>query len=197
MPTTNYNLPTISDNMANDVVKDMNALASATDSAIKLVDSSLNNLQTQFTSHLTQPGTAELYYRNEVNQTIPNSFGVDCVFTHKGHMGNTINNTEIYSDGRIKVNKGGLYLYAAKALYLGNPDGTRSLTMTRNGAGLSANVVRASDADVVDVAITQLIQLDPGDIIGMSFYQNSGKSLDIFGGTTQTFLQLYLLGGGV
>lgn len=35
MATTNYNLPTITGNMTADVVRDMNALAEATDGAIK------------------------------------------------------------------------------------------------------------------------------------------------------------------
>lgn len=46
MATTNYNLPTITGNMTADVVRDMNALAEATDDAIKSVsdqaDSSLS-----------------------------------------------------------------------------------------------------------------------------------------------------------
>lgn len=159
------------------------------------VDRKTEEVNDALTEHLEETGTAELYYRNEVNQTVPNATGMDCVFTHKGHMGKVIDNTEIHTDGRIKVNKPGVYLYVAKAMFLGNPDGTRSLTLTRNGAGLSANVVRASDADVVDVAISQLIQLDAGDIVGMAFYQNSNGSLDVFGGTSQTFLQLYRLGG--
>jgi len=49
MATPNYNLPTISGNMAADVVRDMNALADATDGAIKTVDTKLS----QHTSDVT------------------------------------------------------------------------------------------------------------------------------------------------
>lgn len=56
MSTTNYNLPTITDNMANDIVKDMNALASATDNALKTVaddvDMSLEQLSAQLAEHM-------------------------------------------------------------------------------------------------------------------------------------------------
>lgn len=38
MATENFGLPTISDNLANDIVSDMNALAEATDGALKSVD---------------------------------------------------------------------------------------------------------------------------------------------------------------
>lgn len=41
MPTTNYNLPTLTDNMTADVVRDHNALATAVDTAIKGVASTV------------------------------------------------------------------------------------------------------------------------------------------------------------
>lgn len=58
MPTPNYNLPTITGNMTADVVRDMNALAVATDSALKGIgdgkadSTDLSQLQTQVTTHL-------------------------------------------------------------------------------------------------------------------------------------------------
>lgn len=66
MATSNYNLPTISDNMANDVVKDMNALAEATDAALKTaidgidlteIDQKVNTVSSDLTQHLTESAT--------------------------------------------------------------------------------------------------------------------------------------------
>lgn len=57
MATPNYNLPTISGNMTADVVRDMNALATATDGAIKTAVSSIDltkidQVDSRLTAHL-------------------------------------------------------------------------------------------------------------------------------------------------
>lgn len=61
MATTNYNLPTITGNMTADVVRDMNALAEATDSAIKQavdgvelsqITQEVSKVDTKLTQHL-------------------------------------------------------------------------------------------------------------------------------------------------
>lgn len=62
MATTNYNLPTITGNMTADVVRDMNALANATDAAIKtavdgvdlsVIEQDISEVNNTLTSHLT------------------------------------------------------------------------------------------------------------------------------------------------
>lgn len=66
MATPNYNLPTITGNMAADVVRDMNALAEATDSAIKeavdgvdlsTVTQQINVVDQRVTTHLATDAT--------------------------------------------------------------------------------------------------------------------------------------------
>lgn len=61
MATTNYNLPTIGGNMTADVVRDMNALAEATDGAIKKavdgvdlsqITQEIGKVDTKLTQHL-------------------------------------------------------------------------------------------------------------------------------------------------
>lgn len=54
MTTTNFNLPLITENMANDVVRDMNALAEATDVAIKATEQAAGN---QLATHSKQAPT--------------------------------------------------------------------------------------------------------------------------------------------
>lgn len=59
MATPNYNLPTISGNMTVDVVRDMNALATATDGAIKTavgsIDlSKIDQVDNRLTAHLDE-----------------------------------------------------------------------------------------------------------------------------------------------
>ena len=63
MATTNYNLPTITGNMTADVVRDMNALAVATDEAIKeavdgvdlsTVTQQIGDVDQRVTTHLAE-----------------------------------------------------------------------------------------------------------------------------------------------
>lgn len=59
MATPNYNLPTISGNMTADVVRDMNALATATDGAIKTAVGSIDltkidQVDSRLTAHLDE-----------------------------------------------------------------------------------------------------------------------------------------------
>ena len=63
MATTNYNLPTITGNMTADVVRDMNALAVATDSALKdavdgidltNIEQSIESVDGRLTTHLDE-----------------------------------------------------------------------------------------------------------------------------------------------
>lgn len=69
MATPNYNLPTISGNMAADVVRDMNALAMATDSAIKeAVDHvDLSGINTKVDNHIKEDGGHIRHLNNTVN----------------------------------------------------------------------------------------------------------------------------------
>lgn len=66
MATTNYKLPTITGNMTSDVVRDMNALAEATDSAIKEavdgvdlteITQEIGKVDTKLTQHLAETNT--------------------------------------------------------------------------------------------------------------------------------------------
>lgn len=67
MATTNYNLPTITGNMTSDVVRDMNALAEATDGAIKQavegvdlsqITQEVSKVDTKLTQHLAEIATS-------------------------------------------------------------------------------------------------------------------------------------------
>lgn len=82
MPTENFNLPLIADNMANDVVRDMNALAEATDDALKgLGDGKANStdltmLDNKVTTHLDESNANAHQISNITNlqQTLDGKF---------------------------------------------------------------------------------------------------------------------------
>ncbi len=95
MATPNYNLPTITGNMTADVVRDVNALAEATDDAIKQavdgvdlsnITQAVANVDTRLTKHLDNmaqhnqymDGTTKKQLVFGVNQTL-NCLTVDIV----------------------------------------------------------------------------------------------------------------------
>jgi len=72
MATPNYNLPTISGNMTADVVRDMNALAEATDTAIKeAIDNvDLSGINTKLDSHIKDDIGHVWYCGSSVGQDV-------------------------------------------------------------------------------------------------------------------------------
>lgn len=82
MATENYNLPTITGNMAADVVRDVNALAEATDTAIKAAVDSVD--LSQIEQEISAVDT-------KINEHLDN----DASLTKKGHvqLSNSINST--------------------------------------------------------------------------------------------------------
>ncbi|WP_427110848.1 hypothetical protein [Lysinibacillus xylanilyticus] len=162
MATPNYNLPTISGNMAADVVRDMNALAEASDSAIKTVDTKL----TEFTSDVTAStkwlgkvgGTANALTANFAGITAyKDGMGVSFVATANSTSAVTLN---INGIGAIPIKKsngtafsvmknGGVYTarYSAGAFIL-------------QGEGGSGN------AQPSDVLVGKTFTNDVGEFVG-------------------------------
>lgn len=144
--------------------------------------------------HFAESGMVEVYHRNGIYQTTLNNTGTDLFFTTKDDLKTGADFSEI-NEGKIRFKTGGLYLYIVRTIFLQNPDGIRTLTLTYNGNGLSTEIKQAYTSDSTSINLTQLIKVNVGDVVGAALYQNSGVSLAIAGDVTQTFLQLIRLGG--
>jgi len=109
MATPNYNLPTISGNMAADVVRDMNALAEATDSAIKeAIDNvDLSAVDTKISTHLADDVN---HIRSAVDTGTANAKVVTLnpvPTMYKDLMGITFKNA-VQNTGAVTINVHGL-----------------------------------------------------------------------------------------
>lgn len=130
MSTTNYNLPIITENMANDVVRDMNALAEATDSAIKeAVDNiDLSAVDTKISTHLADDVN---HIRSAVDTGTANAKVVTlnpAPTVYKDLMGITFKNA-VQNTGSVTINANGL--------------GAKSIIKS-NGTALSSGFLKAN-----------------------------------------------------
>jgi len=158
------------------------------------IDTTIKSLNDNFLEHLEESAMVEVYHRNGIYQTTLNDVGTNLFFSTKDDLNTGADFSEIH-EGEIRFKIEGLYLYIVRALFYQNPNGSRSLTLTYNGNGLSADVKQAHISGPTSVNLVQLIKVNVGDVVGAAFYQNSGVSLDIVGDVTQTFAQLIRLGG--
>lgn len=130
MATPNYNLPTISGNMTADVVRDMNALAEATDSAIKeAVDNvDLSAVDTKISTHLADDVN---HIRSAVDTGTANAKVVTLnpvPTVYKDLMGITFKNA-VQNTGAVTINVNGL--------------GAKSIIKS-NGTALSSGFLKAN-----------------------------------------------------
>lgn len=129
MATPNYNLPTISGNMTADVVRDMNALAEATDSAIKeAVDNiDLSAVDAKISTHLADDVN---HIRSAVDTGTANAKVVTlnpAPTVYKDLMGITFKNAS-QNTGAVTINVNGL--------------GAKSIVKS-NGTAISSGFLRA------------------------------------------------------
>ena len=130
MPTTNYNLPKYTDNMNNDIASHMNALAEATDSAIKeAVDNvDLSSVDTKISQHIADDIT---HIRSAVDTGTANAKVVTvspAPTVYKDLMGITFKNS-VQNTGAVTLNVNGV---GAKPI------------IKSNGTTLSAGFLKAN-----------------------------------------------------
>lgn len=203
MATTNYNLPTITGNMTADVVRDMNALAEATDDALKGIGDSkanktdLANLQTQVTTHLDE--TAYLSARTNADQSIANNtLSIVAVNTLILSNGGGIT---LESDNGILISETGDYEVEAYVQWDANATGVRRLVVSNSltteasmGQNFAMPVTKASTATHQYVAVS--LRLLAGTKLYMKVYQDSGAALSLVRNANAPFISVKRLKRG-
>lgn len=179
MTTTNYNLPTITGNMTADVVRDMNALAVATDSAIKeesdnlaSVTQRVGTVEQRLTTHLSDSSHWMQFNRN-LNQSIANETDTIVLCNEEQHF-NGANFAKLGGDGRVYIKEKGLYLISAYVVMAMNEVGYRRLTST-----YIADVRNAFAGGETTLAATSIAQYNVDDLVTFSVFQNCGSPLNI------------------
>lgn len=191
MPTENFNLPLIADNMANDVVRDMNALAEATDEALKgLGDSKadstvLETLDNKVTQHLDDEAKKRVNtFGIAISQSIPPDTAHKIPWT-LANIRDTDAIELIDNNRRIKAKIAGDYQISAIVNYDSNEVGYRAISIeydgTASGSGaytLRTITARASSAFIyTSVQATTIVPLQVGDIIDVVISHNAGVPL--------------------
>lgn len=175
MATPNYNLPTISGNMSADVVRDMNALAEATDSAIKeAIDNvDLTAVDTKISQHIDDDVN---HIRSAVDTGTANAKVVTlnpAPTVYKDLMGITFKNA-VQNTGAVTLNVNGL---GAKSIIKSNGTALssgflkyNSIYTVRYNASTGNFILQgeggSGDALASDLLSGKKATTDAGDIIG-------------------------------
>jgi len=186
MATPNYNLPTISGNMTADVVRDMNALAEATDSAIKeAIDNvDLSAIDTKISTHLADDVN---HIRSAVDTGTANAKIVTlnpAPTVYKDLMGITFKNTA-QNTGAVTINVNGL---GAKSIVKSNGSALTSgflkvgsIYTLRYNATTASFILQGEggggNAQPSDVLMGKTFTNDTGEFVGTLVKGTSIKSI--------------------
>lgn len=169
MTTTNFNLPMITGNMTADVVRDMNALAEATDGAITQV-------KNQLIEHLNE-GKQYVVLGKSLNQSVASGATTNISWaTLENYHGADFCKLE---NGNIFVNEDGIYELSVVLGYASNANGHRQ-------AGLKENFQITTNASAngnTFIALTYAIEYLVGQQVSVNTYQTSGVALDLIATT--------------
>jgi hypothetical protein len=178
MATTNYNLPIINDSMTGDVPRDMNALANATDAALKNVkDTSMAAFTGDITKAAGSTDTA-ITAGVIVNADVNPSAAIDASKIGTG----IVSNAEYgYLDGVTSGIQAQLNAKLATTAYTASDVLAKLLTVDGSGSGLDAALLHGlSPSDFVR-SDTAFIELRNGSTTADAAYfdfHTSGHSVD-------------------
>lgn len=183
MATTNYNLPTITGNMTADVVRDMNALAEATDGAIKSavegvdltpVTQEITQVKNDFSAHLAE---SKKWAKSTITgQSIPNKTVTSLFFsTTTPYNGATFLSI---SSGKLRITEPGIYLIAGNLIF--NSASTGQAAFYLGDVITYTNIVVDSTSTFTGLSNTNIVEVKSPTTLSIDCYQSSGAPLTIY-----------------
>ena len=135
--------------------------------------------------------------RKSADQSISNATFVAITWNTEEYDTDAFHSTSTNNERiTIPTGKGGYYLIAGAIRFTANGTGNRGVELTVNGTAINYAFFQpsATSANSPVFPMSYIVKLNAGDYIELFVYQNSGISINVEGGSTQSKWQMQYLG---